>query len=180
MTKPTSSKFLPPLLELNSSVDTPQQRSVVMKLLISKTHLLKPDLSIDMRRRSEILSFLSHPIVRSYMSTLRKRASQHEDGMLMSANTTSVGDTISFALPQISETTHKSNVQSDSGKSNVFDTLLEHEEVRPSRLINFMFSNKKEILFLVYKPLTFEKYFEKQYSLLYILCYRCLKSLIRL
>ena len=90
---------MPPLFEPNSTMS--KRRSAVMEILQTKPEILHlPSTGIlNKDRRSEILSFLSHPIVRSYMSLLRKRASKSEDGGLGN-NKSYIGDTISFALPE--------------------------------------------------------------------------------
>ena len=72
-----------------------------MEILWAKPEILHSSSRgiLNKDRRSEILSFLSQPIVRSYMSLLRKRASKSEDGGLGN-NKSYIGDTISFALPE--------------------------------------------------------------------------------
>ena len=91
--------LMPSLLEPNSTLS--KRRSAVMEILWTKPEILHlPSRGIlNKDRRSEILSFLSQPIVRSYMSLLRKRASKSEDGGLGN-NKSYIGDTISFALPE--------------------------------------------------------------------------------
>lgn len=87
------------LLEPNSTLS--KRRSAVMEILWAKPEILHSSSRgiLNKDRRSEILSFLSQPIVRSYMSLLRKRASKSEDGGLGN-NKSYIGDTISFALPE--------------------------------------------------------------------------------
>ena len=92
-------EIMPSLLEPNSALS--KRRSAVMEILWTKPEILHSSSRgiLNKDRRSEILSFLSQPIVRSYMSLLRKRASKSEYGGLGN-NKSYIGDTISFALPE--------------------------------------------------------------------------------